>query len=284
MISCNEVESSHNETKAGSVKRPTNCPGFDYSVLPPSAADFLKGQAHRIRRQAAMSIVHIGKDLIAAKHFLSHGAFLRWVEVEVGLPPRTAQAYMQVSQWASRKNANVAHLPPSLLHLLSAHSAPESYVDDVLRRIEAGERIALPDVRTDLRDLRQNHRSESATKRDISERDRTPDQRSSPVASEMDAKLALQRVVSILTRGLSSDDFAEVREVMTSKAVIDDPELAAEIANAFSTSMENHEWKSVKRVGEPLCLQEVVETACTDVIEIQPIGAGRAIIPGASQL
>jgi hypothetical protein len=278
MISCNEVESSHTETEARSVERPTKCSGFDYSALPPSAADFLKGQAYRIRRQAAMSIVHIGKDLVAAKHFLSHGAFLRWVEIEVGLPPRTAQAYMQVSQWASRKNANIAHLPPSLLHLLSARSAPESYVDNVLRRIEAGERIALPDVRTDLRDLRQNHLSESATKRDIPERDRKPNQRDSPSLIEMNTKLALQRVVSILMRGLSSDDFAKVREVMTSKAVLDDPELVVTIASAFSTSIENVDRESRMEVRES-CQKTTLSAegggdSVRDVIEIQPIGAG----------
>jgi hypothetical protein len=42
---------------------------------------------------------------IAAKHYLSHGSFLRWVETEAGLPARTAQAYMQVAHWASGKNA-----------------------------------------------------------------------------------------------------------------------------------------------------------------------------------
>jgi hypothetical protein len=38
--------------------------------LAPSVAEFLKGQAERIRRCVASSIVNIGKDLIAAKHYL----------------------------------------------------------------------------------------------------------------------------------------------------------------------------------------------------------------------
>jgi hypothetical protein len=84
---------------------------FDYGVLESSVAEFLeflKVQVHRIRRQAPISIVHIGKGLIVAKHYLSRGMFLKWVEGEVGIPARTAQAYMHVAQWAAHKNATVA--------------------------------------------------------------------------------------------------------------------------------------------------------------------------------
>jgi hypothetical protein len=260
MLSRNEMEFDHDDSSARSVKRSANCAGFDYSALSSSAANFLRGQAHRIRRQSATSVVNIGKDLIGAKHYLSHGAFLKWVELELGLPARTAQAYMQVAQWASRKSASVAHLAPSLLYLLSARSTPSSYVDDVLKRIEAGERIALPDVRADLRDLRQNHRRNSA-KRDVLEQDFKPEQRSLSIPNEVEAKLALQRVVSILKRGLSAEDFAQVSEIMTSTVVLDNFELANEIASAFSNSLETHEWKSAECFGNPLYLQKPLETA-----------------------
>jgi hypothetical protein len=148
------------------AKRSANYVGFDYSTLSSAVADFLRGQTHRICRQSGTSIVNIGKDLIAAKHHLSHGAFLKWVEFEVGLPARTAQAYMQMAQWATRKNASVAHLPPSLLYLLSARSTPSSYADDVLKRIEGGERIALQDVRADL-SARKRFKTSSGKYREV---------------------------------------------------------------------------------------------------------------------
>jgi hypothetical protein len=128
---------------------------FDYGSLTPSAARFLKEQARKIVRTSANSVIQIGRDLVAAKHYLNHGAFLRWVEGEVGMRARTAQAYMQVANWVSGKSATVAHLPPSVLYLLSAASTPEQYVGDILRRIEAGENVALTVVRDELKALRR---------------------------------------------------------------------------------------------------------------------------------
>ncbi|HEV2956733.1 MAG TPA: DUF3102 domain-containing protein, partial [Xanthobacteraceae bacterium] len=116
---------------------------FDYASLPISVAKFLKGQATRIRQYAGKSIIQIGKDLAAAKHYLSHGQFVRWAEKEVGIPARTAQGYMRAAQWAAGKSAAVAHLPPSLLYVLSASSTPEELVEDILRKAEVGEEIVL---------------------------------------------------------------------------------------------------------------------------------------------
>src|SRR5262245_14032618 len=133
---------------------------FDYGDLSSSAAKFLREQAERIRRQSASSIINIGKDLVAAKHYLSHGAFIAWVESEVGIAARTAQAYMRVAKWVAPKSASIAHLPPSLLYLFSASSTPSSFVVDVLKRIEAGERISLRAIRNELQDLRESTQNE----------------------------------------------------------------------------------------------------------------------------
>jgi hypothetical protein len=81
---------------------------FDYASVTIPVAKFLKGQATRIRQYAGKAIVQIGGDLVSAKHYLSHGQFLRWVENEVGIPPRTAQAYMQAAQWAADHRAMAA--------------------------------------------------------------------------------------------------------------------------------------------------------------------------------
>ena len=83
--------------------------GFNYDSVSPTVAKFLKGQANRILRTSSSAVIQVGKDLIAAKHYLPHGSFLVWVENEVGMRTRTAQAYMRVAQWASGKSATVAH-------------------------------------------------------------------------------------------------------------------------------------------------------------------------------
>lgn len=211
--------------------------GFDYSGVSPSVAKYLRGQVERIRRSASRSIVEIGKDLIGAKHYLSHGAFLRWVESEVGIPARTAQAYMQAAQWVSNKGAGVAALPPTLLYLLSAPSTPEEFITSVLKRVGAGEQISFQSVRRELKALRE-------AKWDLKHGDGCPEFRPielnrQTTASNGNAVALITEAVAILARGLSKAEFTQVREMMTNKAVLEDPELAQKIAAAFGSIQES---------------------------------------------
>ena len=128
---------------------------FNYNLLEPSVAKFLIGQVSRIRQYATKSIIQIGKDLNGAKHYLSHGDFLRWVEVEVGIPARTAQAYMRVAAWASSKRAAVSLLAPTALYALSSPGVPPEFAEDVVRRVEAGERIQLTRLREQVKVFRK---------------------------------------------------------------------------------------------------------------------------------
>jgi Protein of unknown function (DUF3102) len=228
------VQKSH-AAESRSVTPVKNAALFNYSGVPSDVANFLKAQVHRIRRQAGMSIIHIGKDLIAAKHYLSHGAFLKWVEIEVGIPARTAQAYMQVAQWASHKSATVALLPPSVLYLLSAPRTPEFYKNDILRRVEAGERIALPAIREELKALRESRPEADLDELQTEREAAAPDERSGPIAAEAEVNAALERAVAILVRALSTEDFVQVRDMLTSRPVLEEPELAMKIAAAFGT-------------------------------------------------
>jgi hypothetical protein len=206
---------------------------FDYGALSAPIAGFLKAQAHRIRRQAAISIIHIGKDLIAAKHYLCHGTFRDWVTAEVGIPPRTAQAYMHVAQWASHKNAVVALLPPSILYLLSTSSTPQSYVDDILRRAEAGEPIVVSAVREELKGLREKDRRQQALGAALpTPRGARRGHGTWPIKDELDTRL--QQAVAVLAQGLPTDDFARLRDILTSKSILEDTKLTRKIAAAFS--------------------------------------------------
>jgi hypothetical protein len=200
-------------------------PDFDYSSVSPEVAKFLKGQAKKIIRTSANSIVQIGKDLIAAKHYLDHGAFLRWIESEIGIRARTAQAYMQVARWISGKSPTVAELPPSVLYLLSAPSTPERFMSDVLRRVDAGENVVLPIIRDELRALRKQRGSEPGGE---------PCDRQHPDGST--GREALMEVVAILAQRLSQTEFARIRAIMTNESMLHDAALAENIALAFSSN------------------------------------------------
>lgn len=212
----------------------SQCPRFDYSDMSSSVATFLMGRAERIRRQASSSVIGIGKDLIEAKRYLSHGAFVDWVEGEVGIPARTAQAYMRVAKWAPAKSAKISKLPVSLLYVLAASGTPEEFAADVVKRVESGERISVRAIHAELRDMREM-KCEDLRARPSFREARGKDTSAIAVGTHVATAAALQEVVAILAHALSEQEFARVQDIMTDKSVMNDPELAWKIRNAFST-------------------------------------------------
>ena len=91
---------------------------------------------------------------LGAKHYLRHGQFIHWVDQQAGTQPRNAQAYMRVAQWVANKNAKVAHLPPTMLYILSARSTPSDYVINIMKMIDAGQDLpSLLMMRRELKSL-----------------------------------------------------------------------------------------------------------------------------------
>jgi len=208
---------------------------FDYDSVPPSVASFLRGQAERIRRSCTTSIIQIGKALLEAKHHLSHGGFIRWVGAEVGIPARTAQAYMQVAQWIKGKSSSVANLPPSILYILSARSTPGEFVAQFLERHEAGEQVDIGVACAELKARIRAKRLSAASqmKANLFGGQHVPV--TEVVQPSMDGGVAVMRAVHILVNRLSASDFMKVKGIMTSKSVLDDPNLAENIETAFLT-------------------------------------------------
>ena len=75
------------------------------------------------------------------KEALPHGSFEAWAEQELGISPRAARNYMQLSRWLPGKSATVAELPPTILYKLSAPNAAEDVVQEVLVQAGAGARL-----------------------------------------------------------------------------------------------------------------------------------------------
>jgi hypothetical protein len=70
-------------------------------------------------------------------------AFIKWVESEVGIVRRSAQAYMALAKLADDNGAAIALLPPTTAHRLAAKSAPPDVVSEVVAKALSGE--VLPD-------------------------------------------------------------------------------------------------------------------------------------------
>jgi hypothetical protein len=120
---------------------------FDYSAVDADTASNLRAQASRIRKRigkATQDLIDIGRDLLLAKKDLvDRGAFVKWVECEVGIVRRTAQAYMALAKLAHNNGAAIALLPPTTAHRLAAKSAPHEIVSEVVGKALSGE--VLPD-------------------------------------------------------------------------------------------------------------------------------------------
>ncbi len=138
---------------------------FDYSAFDAETASNLRAQANRIRKRigkATQDLIDIGRDLLAAKKYLlDHGEFIKWVESEVGIVRRTAQAYMAIAKLADEKGAAIALLPPTTAHRLAAKSTPSEVVSEVVAKALSGD--VLPDRRVSemiLEAKSQNRRTE----------------------------------------------------------------------------------------------------------------------------
>jgi hypothetical protein len=232
-MECNEM----NVRSAERFDNGLNNLGFDYDSVSQSVAKFLRGQADQIRRQCTKSIIQMGKALLEAKHHLSHGGFLRWVEWEVGMPVRTAQAYMRVACWASDKGATVAHLSPSTLYVLSAASTPRQFVTDILNRAEAGEHVPPSVMRRELKALQL---SEPRPRTEIrAQREPRTHLKAEIVTSEPGG---VAELAAILLKGLSPIDLARVRDIVTSDTVFSDSQLARNLERAFERAMHDQEY------------------------------------------
>ena len=219
----------------------TDPPAFDYEGLPASVAQFLRGHARRIREDYTKSIMRAGAALIEAKRHLSHGQFIRWLRTEVGVPTRTAQAYMRVATWAKGKSSRVANLPPALLYLISRGNTPEEFVVNLLDQHERGERIDLRIVRAELKAIQDSRLLRLPKKQLLATDCITPEGGSIQPRSE--AEVAVRGVIAILAKNLPSSEFEQVRHIMTMKSLLGDQKLGQYIAAAFTAmghSLENN--------------------------------------------
>jgi Protein of unknown function (DUF3102) len=121
---------------------------------PSAVSKELESAAQRVRtrlKNMSEDIIEIGRELRAVKRRLKHGHFLDWVEKECELSRRTAQLMMRAAEWAEAKCEIVAHLEPAAIYLLAAPSTPETVRQEVLSRLEEGQKPATQRVKDMIR-------------------------------------------------------------------------------------------------------------------------------------
>src|SRR4051812_33699293 len=100
-----------------------------------------------------------GLDLIATKKRLGHGHFLAWIDAEFGMTDRTARNFMRAAERFGAKSEIVSDLPATTIYMLAAPSTPETVREDVVRRIEAGERLVPAEVKKLVKQAREEKKA-----------------------------------------------------------------------------------------------------------------------------
>jgi hypothetical protein len=132
----NQVEST---ARNGVVIVPTSVTEWTIDT-----ANKVRAAAERIRRllhNEVDVIIEVGTELCAAKDLVRHGHFEAWLLAEFGMSARTARNYMRAAEAFGGKSATVADLQPTTLYLLAAPSTPSMVRDEVIKKIDAGERL-----------------------------------------------------------------------------------------------------------------------------------------------
>jgi hypothetical protein len=187
---------------------------FDYGEVTQELATRLRAQAERIRgriRKSTAEIIDIGRDLLAVKDELEHGAFICWVETEVGINRRTAQAYISAAK-LYEKSATVALFPPATVYRLAAKSAPAEVVETVIAKADAGEIVPDVVVQGMLSEAQARHRREVRQKRKASASRRRREQQSNYQAELQERKAIAHAIAIDLLRVVG---LATVRKVLT---------------------------------------------------------------------
>ena len=101
------------------------------------------GEIKTLMRATAENIMQVGEKLLEVQIKLGNGQFDAWLQAEFDWSRRTAYNFIGVyKQFRGRANFAQMDVATSALYLLAAPSTPDSAVDEVLSRAEAGERIS----------------------------------------------------------------------------------------------------------------------------------------------
>ncbi len=119
----------------GSLAVPTS---FNYGVLAADLADKMRDRAGRVRDIQRGAVLDVGRELIGAKARVEHGCSVKWVGTACQMNIRTAERAMRAVELVE-KNDKLSYLPPDGLLALSARSAPQDVVNEIVGEIAVGE-------------------------------------------------------------------------------------------------------------------------------------------------
>jgi hypothetical protein len=119
---------------------------FDVNEIVPTGQVIQATERIKLRlKRTAEDIIAIGQDLTLIKAELGHGHFLPWIEKHFEMKRHTAQNFMNVAERFG-SNGEIFTISPSILYELASPSTPETVIQEVTAKVEAGEVVSVKEV------------------------------------------------------------------------------------------------------------------------------------------
>jgi Protein of unknown function (DUF3102) len=185
--------------------------GFDYASLESKTAGHVRKLATQIHRRTHDAYIENGRDLIAVKALLGHGAFGKWLKAEVAISERTAQNLMGAAAPVDAESANIAVLPVTAIYRLAAPSIPAKVRDEIIARVDSGARLTVQEISSAIADGKRReeaaHAKQKRRRQGDGERKRRQIERENEKRRQAEAKAeeAADAAVDLLREHLGGD-------------------------------------------------------------------------------
>jgi hypothetical protein len=195
---------------------------FDYSVLEPDVERLVRDAAKEIRSAGARHVdeaLRMGRALLRVRKALPHGQFGKWLSAE-GWAERTAQNYMAAADTFGTKSATVADLPLRIVYLLSASGTPDTARNQVIERLDRGERPGEQEIVAIIKNEREERRNAAIRarvtpealkrqgRREARRRARLEKEEKASAAASENRRSAAREAAALVHARLGDDDLA----------------------------------------------------------------------------
>jgi hypothetical protein len=186
-------------------------PGYTYSKLAArdaGACAAVRSAADTIRREMARSydgMVIVGRELAGVRDRLEHGEWSEWLAAEFGWSEWTARRWINVYDRFGGDRKIFSGLPAAALYALASPDTPEEAVEEVERRIVAGEPVTTAQAKEVVRTEKTKKQRTTGEQSEVGA-SAVPETGSAAADAPTDLELARAKLVGLgdITRALEA--------------------------------------------------------------------------------
>jgi hypothetical protein len=210
---------------------------FDYGELCHEDWKFVHDVTDEIKRLGKLTtenILEIGRLLTEVKARLTHGQFCRWLAAEFHSSERQAQRLMSAHLVFGKTDTMsdlASFLEPTVVYQLAAPSTPEPARQEVLAKVEQGERVTTKKVKAVVakhkpskreRRLRQNLGERRAEQFVQAYPELTEPKKKGPITHLIDTAIHVLSMMAKVAKAAENGDENALRQIIDGARQVDD--------------------------------------------------------------